>query len=194
MTNQDGPEVVELDASGNVIDIDDAKQKKGRGKVADDDPADAEYSAEFLAECKEYGIDYRAIDDGGDYRQDYTKLIYWLPLPELLEFEKQDAAIEDNDEFWRWFGGLIISKGLVLKKERTKKKQKSWKDDWSPSYNYGKSWKNKASNWWNNYGGFSGYKGESRADQEAGGGAQGGQHDRPGGEHHGQALPGVAGV
>ena len=140
----DGPEVVEVDGSGNVIDLETAKEKKGRGKVADE----SDWDPALIEECREFGLDSYAIKDGGDYRQLGKKKIYWLPLPDLLEFEKQDASIDGDDEFWEWFEGWVKERNFQTKAERTKKKTRSW-DDWDNNW----EWKpQKLGSWWSNWG------------------------------------------
>lgn len=157
MTIEEGPEIIEVDAAGNIIDIDDAK--KGRGRLSAVERTEGEYSAEFLAECADYGIDRWAIEDGGDYRQSENRTIFWIPLEQLLEWEKADSNIKDNDEFWSWVREFIKEHQFQTKAERTKTEQKSW-SSWSSGIDYS-GWKNKASKWWNDYGGYSSYSGDS---------------------------------
>jgi len=144
----DGPEIVEVDEKGNVIEIGEAfKRKRG---VVDDDDTKTVYSDELIQACRDIGILESAIREGGDYRQAGDKKIYWLPLQELLEFEQKDIETSDDDEFWGWFDDLIVNRALKTKWERTQKKQRSWSewkprqwDDWKPQ---------KMGSWWSNWG------------------------------------------
>jgi len=136
----DGPEIVEVDASGNVID-----DRKGRGKLADDFT-----NTDLVAECRDSGIEEWAIRAGGDYRQGSTKTIYWLPLEDLLDFEKADASIAEDYDFWDWFDKFLDERKLETKSEHTQKKTRTW-DDWSPSHWAGEANK-KIGKWWNDWG------------------------------------------
>lgn len=152
----DGPEVVEVDATGNIIEPEAFGRKKKRG-VINDAPL-PEYTDDFLDKCREAGISESVIRDGGDYRQLSKKLIYWLPLPELLEFELKDAATESDEEFWTWFNDYVDDKKLQTKAERTKKKQKHW-DDWRGDFEWAPR---KIGQWWSSWGYSSdGYSGSS---------------------------------
>lgn len=137
----DGPEVIEVDESGNIIE---PSAKKGRGREA----MDALVEADLLKRCREMEIEEYAIRAGGDYRQYKNGAVYWLPLTELLEFEEADADIDSDKQFWAWFWGLIESRYLETKQERQGTKNKSWKD-WRPNLD----WKpKKIGSWWSDWG------------------------------------------
>lgn len=139
--------------ANNVKDGSDVKEaftdksgKRGRGRA--ELATDIGYDDTFLDECRDIGIEEYAIRDGGDYRQLEKAKVFWLPLPELLEFEKADASLTDDDEFWKFFQDLIADKKLQTKQERTKKEVKSW-DSWDREFD----WKpQKISKWWSNWG------------------------------------------
>ena len=144
----DGAEVVEVDASGNVIEVDFKKEGRGRTEV---EPV---YSEEFIEQCEEAGIDSRSIRDGGDYRQlvgdtQADDRIYWLDLPYLLEFELKDQATDDDDEFWQWFKDLAKEKKLQTKSQRTKKENKRWDSGWKSKWG---EQSQRIGSWWSNWG------------------------------------------
>lgn len=146
----DGAEIVEVDASGNVIEVDFAPKKEGRGRTQDK-PV---YSEEFIEQCQEAGIDDRSIRDGGDYRQlvgekKADDRVYWLDLPQLLEFELKDQATDDDDEFWQWFKDLAKEKNLQTKSERTKKETKSWNSGWKSKWG---EQSQRIGSWWSSWG------------------------------------------
>jgi hypothetical protein len=119
--------------------------RKGRGKVADDD----EFDADLVAECREIGIDQVSIRAGGDYRQLTKGQVYWLPLKELLEFEKHDLSTPDDEEFFTWFNGFVKEHQFETRSERTGKSHKSW-GDWKGKFD---EWKpKKISNFWSDWG------------------------------------------
>ena len=145
----DGPEIVELDEKGNVIDIDEGRQRRGR--IADD--TDPEFSDEMKEELRDLGVRESAIRDGGDYRQNELRKIYWFPLDALLEFEQADVATQgDDNAFWTEVENIILKHGLQTKAERTQTKQKSWRD-WLPGSGGLSNWgsNNKISKWWTDY-------------------------------------------
>lgn len=140
----DGPEIVEVDEKGNVIDITEGPRKRGRVK---DDVS--EFDDALIEECRDIGIEEWAIRDGGDYRQLEKGKVYWLPLPELLEFEKHDIELIDDNEFFDWFESFIDEQQLQTKAERTKKNTRSW-SSWShEKVSLGAR---KVSDWWSNWG------------------------------------------
>lgn len=146
---KDGPEVIEVDAKGNIIEPE--AFKPGRGRTEVEKP---EFSDELLADCRDIGIEEYAIRAGGDYRQYGKKMIYWLPLAELLEFERADLSIKDDQKFWEFFKRQIDEKQLKTKAEMTQKVTRTW-DKWKPSWD---DWKpKKISNWWNDWG-YDSYK------------------------------------
>lgn len=157
MTTEEGPEIIEVDEHGNVIDIDEGRERRGRLATIEAD--DHGLSHEELEELRDLGIREQIIHDGGDYRQDELRRIYWFPLPALLEFERADVNLKDDDLFWDAVQNIILSHSLETKEERTKSRQRSWKD-WLPGSGW-QSGNNKISKWWNDYGGgyWTSYKG-----------------------------------
>lgn len=146
---RDGPEIVEVDKGGNVIEPEAFKRKSGRGRL-EEGAAKTVYSEELIDECRDVGIEEFAIRAGGDYRQLGKKKVYWFPLPELLDFERKDIETEDNDEFWDWFTAYVEDHKLQTKSERTQKQTKSWRD-WKPDWEMG--WGNrKIGSWWSDWG------------------------------------------
>jgi hypothetical protein len=138
----DGPEIVEVDESGNVIEPEAFKRKRGQVDTE-------EFSDELLEKCRDVGILESAIRAGGDYRQLKKHSIWWLPLQELLEFELKDIATDDDDEFFDWFDAFIDERQLQNKVDRTQKKTRSW-SDWGPT-----TWSEgpqRISKWWSSWG------------------------------------------
>lgn len=116
LAEEAGPEVVYVE---DLAEENDARSK-GRGKVA---PAKPQYDETFLTECRKY-IDQEFIDGGGDLREDQKGTRYWLDLPDLLEFEKADAEIESDREFWAWFKAFRERRGIG----KLEKKRPRWTD------------------------------------------------------------------
>jgi hypothetical protein len=155
---EDGPEVVEVDASGNVVELD--TKRKGRGQLSDDDIDDQNeplWSDELLERAREVVSD-KIIREGGDYRQLEKGKVYWLPLDLLVEFEEKDLDTEDDDEFFDWFADFVADNDFLTKKEHKKQKEgKRW-DGWKSNFNWGAQ-QHRIGNWWSNYGYESGASG-----------------------------------
>lgn len=143
----DGPEVVEVDASGNVIEPE-AFKRKGRGQLADEDDIDEGiWSTEILERAQDLVSD-RAIRDGGDYRQLDKGKVYWLPLDKLVEFEEMDLETEDDDEFFDWFADFVDRYQFLTKAERKSREISKW-SGWKPDWSWAPK---KISSWWSGYG------------------------------------------
>ncbi len=131
-----------------MTEVIDLESRKKRGRADEPKP---EFSAELIADARDMGIEEWAIRQGGDYRQlggGKDKKIYWLSLPQLLEFEQKDIDIESDQEFFDWFRTFAEDSKLQTKAERTKKETRHW-DDWDRKFD----WKpKKISDWWNDYG------------------------------------------
>lgn len=146
----DGPEVVEVDASGNVVELEstEAFKRKGRGQLADEDDIDEGiWSTEILERAQDLVSD-RAIRDGGDYRQLDKGKVYWLPLDKLVEFEEMDLETEDDDEFFDWFADFVDRYQFLTKKEHKNREQRQW-TGWKPDWSWAPK---KISSWWSGYG------------------------------------------
>lgn len=146
---EDGPEVVEVDASGNVIEME-AFKRKGRGQVADDRiDDDDDWSLELKERCRAAGIKERVIKDGGDYRQLDKGKVYWLPLDKLVEFEEKDLEVEDDDEFFDWFADFVTDNDFQTKSERKREKESRRWTGWKQNFEWAPK---RISNWWSDYG------------------------------------------
>lgn len=93
MTEMDGPEVVVVDASGNVVG-----EESGGGL--------SELVLEYLTD--------KEIKAGGGTRDDGFSR-WWLDLDQLAEFEKRSVEITDDNDFWAWFSDF--RKVAKLRKE-----------------------------------------------------------------------------
>jgi hypothetical protein len=143
--DDDGPVVVKLDEQGRVIEdslgtITYAK-KPGRGKVVEEV---IEYDDALKERALKSGLLGKEIGEGGGWREDQNANIYWLPLPELVEFEEVDAETPDNGTFWSWFTGFRKDKGINKKSQKVR-----WNDYQDIGYKKSDySW----TGWWKGWG------------------------------------------
>lgn len=100
------------------------------------------------------------IEKGG-WRSDEDNHFFWLSWEELLEFERQNDFIKDNDDFWGWFRKFRKEHDITSASSswsRSKTKHSTWDGEWEEE-----DYKSKKGGWLSGWWAKDVYKGWSGA-------------------------------